>query len=196
MRSRQSARFASPVSESCSAWWRISSSTCKRENAIASTFATACRNEPASAPNASSCAEAATSAPWTRSPVWIGMLTLLAPASTAPHAAISRGPSSTATRSTPSVARTRSAASLLSSSGATPRSARSPSAATAACCSDWRRSRASDSSRSEMLRPIASSSGPSSLATMPQLISPMNSVPSLRRPYARSEKRSGCSSSK
>ena len=78
--------------------------------------------------------------------------------------------------------RTRSVASLVSSSGATPRSARSPSAATAACCSDWRRSRCSVSRRSEMLRPIASSSGPSSLATMPQLISPMNSLPSLRRP--------------
>ena len=128
--------------------------------------------------------------------MWIGTLTRLAAASTAPHAAISFGPASTATRSTPSVARTRSAASSLSSLGPTPRSARSPSAATAACCWDWRRSRASFSSRSDTSRPIASSTGPLSVSTIPQLISPMNSLPSLRRPKALSEKRSGCSSSK
>ena len=191
MRSRQSVRFARPVSESCSACWRICSSVCRREKPIARTLATACRNEPSSSPNAPSVDDAATSAPCTRSPVWIGTLTLLAARSSAPQAAISRGPSSTSTRSTPSTARTRSAASLLSSAGARPRSARSPSAATTACCSDCRRSRCSVWSRSEMLRPIASSSGPSSLSTMPQLISPMNSVPSLHRPYARSVKRSG-----
>ena len=196
MRSRHSVRFASPVSESCSACWRICSSRFRREKPTASTLAIACRKEPSSSPNASSSGEVATSAPWTRSPVWIGTLTLLADRPSAPQAAISRGPSSTSTRSAPSTSRTRSAASRASSDGSTPRSARSPSAATAACCSDCRRSRDSDSRRSEMLRPIASSSGPSSLLTMPQLISPMNSEPSLRRPYARSVKRSGWSSSK
>ena len=182
MRSRQSARLASPVSGSCSAWWRMRSSRCRRENAIASTLATACRNRPSSSPNASSRVDAATSVPWTSSPVWIGTLTRLTAASTAPQAAISFGPSSTATRSTPSVVRTRSAASSLSSFGPTPRSARSPSAATAACCSDWRRSRDSVSRRAETSRPIASSSGPLSVSTIPQLISPMKSLPSLRRP--------------
>ena len=54
MRSRQSARLARPVSGSCSAWWRIRSSVCSREKAIASTLATACRNDPSSSPNASS----------------------------------------------------------------------------------------------------------------------------------------------
>ena len=58
------------------------------------------------------------------------------------------------------------------------------------------RSRPSASRRPETSRPIASSMGPLSVSTIPQLISPMNSLPSLRSPKALSEKRSGCSSSK
>ena len=123
MRSRHSVRFASPVSESCSACWRICSSRFRREKPTASTLAIACRNEPSSSPNASSSGEVATSAPWTRSPVWIGTLTLLADRPSAPQAAISRGPSSTSTRSAPSTSRTRSAASRASSE-ARPRAAR------------------------------------------------------------------------
>jgi len=90
----------------------------------------------------------------------------------------------------------RSAASRARSAGATPRSARSPSAATAACSSDWRRSRRSVSSRSVMSRPTASSIGPSSSCTMPQLISPTNSLPSRRSPQTSVENRSGCSVAK
>ena len=47
-----------------------------------------------------------------------------------------------------------------------------------------------------MSRPIASSSGPASVSTIPQLISPTNSDPSRRRPSARIVKRSGCSVAK
>jgi hypothetical protein len=47
-----------------------------------------------------------------------------------------------------------------------------------------------------MSRPIASSSGPPPVSTMPQLISPTNSEPSLRRPHTSVEKRSGCSVAK
>ena len=97
MRSRQSVRLASPVSGSWSACWRICSSRLRREKPIASTLATACRNAPSSSPNAFSSDEAATSAPCTRSPVWIGTLMRLLARSSAPQAAISRGPSSTST---------------------------------------------------------------------------------------------------
>ena len=82
-----------------------------------------------------------------------------------------------------------STASVASSPGSAPASARSPIAATA-------RSRTSASRRAEMSRPIASSSVPASLVTMPQLISPTNSEPSLRNPHASVENRSGCSVSK
>ena len=44
--------------------------------------------------------------------------------------------------------------------------------------------------------PPPAAAGPSLDSTIPQLISPMNSLPSLRTPWARSLKRSGCSSSK
>ena len=106
---------------------------------------------------------------------------VLAARSSAPQAAISRGPSSTSTRSTPS---------RRAPARPPPRSARRPDAAQRALAE--RRDRRLllglpaqpllGLSRSETSRPIASSSGPSSLSTMPQLISPMNSLPSLRRP--------------
>ena len=72
-----------------------------------------------------------------------------------------------------------------------------PSAATAA---DLRATgaaaRVSASRCAVMSRPIASSSGPASVSTIPQLISPTNSLPSRRRPSARIVKRSGWSVAK
>ena len=100
-------------------------------------------------------------------------------------------PSSRRTSTPPTGSRSRISctASSASSPGAAPASARSPIAASA-------RTRSSAARRSEMSRPMASSSGPATVCTIPQLISPMNSVPSRRTPHASAVKRSGWSVAK
>ena len=114
-----------------------------------------------------------------------------------PHVDAGRPPPKARTVAGAHLARARPAASAAAARPPRPRararsapaSARSPIAATA-------RSRRSAARRAETSRPIASSSLPAAVWTMPQLISPTNSVPSSRTPHASVENRSGCSVAK
>ena len=132
-RSRHSARFASPVSGSCSASWRICSSLRRRPIAVASTLAMPRRKFSWS--SLSGCAGTTLTSPKTSSPVRISKR------SAAPPAAGPQAASVTASRTTNapvsgSVSRSCSTASAARSATSAPASARSPSAATAAT---WRR---------------------------------------------------------
>ena len=186
-RSRHSARLANPVRGSCSASQRICSSPRRRPSATASTFATPRRKFSWSALTSPS--TTTQSSPKTSSPVRISTFSP-APFAGPKDASVSPSRATTA-RTSGSVSRIRSTASVARSPTSAPARARSPSAATAATWRDWRCTLASASRCAVMSRPIASSSGPASVSTIPQLISPTNSEPSLRKPSARIVNRSG-----